>query len=521
MNRRLNTLLWALALAALLSLVAVVVVAFSFDMDEFLPYHTIACEQPGQLLSVYQGACNALPTQLFGWEFQRSFNYAGEMSAWLMTPVFLVWHSWWAHAMVGVIALALAGWGLVRSLGISSLYLLSTLAFLPLLFPTIHDTGPIRLALVVMAWTPAALRYILSPGSLIRRGGVGVVLTLSWLAAMENKPFFLFIIPGIALWTVAALHASSGGTFIRIHARGLVSWFIGLSASCLGLLLVLRTDGMTYLDYLRGFPSPNDPLVNAGTAMTFLSDWPFSAQRMLLVYPNVDAAFFKPLQAPMDALPLTAERGAPLALALTLVAILLVAAYVTWAFLRVCTRRGKTTPILLLIAVLALLAGPWASGGGSVHHFVFSQVPVLAVILLAFATFARGPLLAAISLCTLSWLSLLAVLTSGRNPAVGSNVDAIMQKAFDRADSKTVIACGSWGCYHQYAFLDNKPAPVVFAETLQEQAELAHDARTNGRSIIYVCRSCGIEALRESMTPVGIEQFGSSPGGWSAFIIAP
>jgi hypothetical protein len=77
-----SRILWALAGVALIALVGIVMCGFSFDMDEFLPYHTIACEQPGQLLSVYQGACNDLPTSFFIIRYDGVPTRAKQVTLW-------------------------------------------------------------------------------------------------------------------------------------------------------------------------------------------------------------------------------------------------------------------------------------------------------------------------------------------------------------------------------------------------------------------------------------------------------
>lgn len=521
MSVKLRYGLWSVALAGIFTLIAVTLIAFSFDMDEFLPYHPIACDQVQQAVSTFQGACNVLPTQFLGWEYQRSFNYAGAVSGWMMTPVFALWHSWWAHAVFGLFTLLIAGWGIVRSLQLAPRFILVTFAFLPLLLPTVHDTGPIRLALVVIAWTPAALRFQFSSRPVLMKVLVGCTLALGWIASTENKPYFLFLVPGTVIWSIACLNVTMGTGFVRSHFRALLLWFFGLTIPCIVLLFVLRIEGMSYFAYLRHFPSPNDPLVNVGTGLSFLGDWALSAQRFLLLYPNVDASFPKLLQSPLNSLPLSADRGAPLSLLLTLGTIALTVTLISWAIRRCWTQISKSTTLLLFGAVLLFFAGAWISGGGSVHHFVFAQIGVLSFILLSFNTTAYGALRAATSIVAISWLAMLSILSSGRNPAVGSNVEEIMTIAQSQASDKVLINCASWGCYHQFAFLENKPAPIVFAESVSDQLLLLGKAKGSGKSVVHVCRDCTIEQLEKNLNPRRIDEIGSSPGGWHAFSIEP
>src|SRR4029453_6454470 len=127
-------------------------------MDGFVQYHVLPCAQPSQRLNVYRDSCFAYPTQLGGWRFQRAFPYIGITSSLLFWPFFTVTHSMLAHYVAGVLGLILVAMGIASSLNLAGNALPTLLLFFPLTFAVLHDAGPVRVGLVVLAWTPVVIR---------------------------------------------------------------------------------------------------------------------------------------------------------------------------------------------------------------------------------------------------------------------------------------------------------------------------------------------------------------------------
>jgi hypothetical protein len=497
----------------------VVLIAFWFplDMDEILPYHQIACDAAAQRASVYTAACNGYPTQFGPFEFQRPFNYVGASMGWLMFPVFAVTKALWLHTAFGVVVLVLAAWGVVKSVRLNVWFLPAAIVYFPIAFATIHDTGPIRISLVVLAWTPVALRSYLRSTGRWKRLLLAAILLIGWLAATESKPYFMFLIPGVVAWCGAALVITDGAGWVHQQWRRGAVLLSGLALACLALLVILRTDGVPYLVYLTRYPSPNDLLVNFGTGATFIADWPFTAHRMMNLYPNVDLLFFKPLQSPMNALPVTADRGGLLALALTVAASASAIVLYVWAGRRLWKTNQRTAVIAMISAAAMLFLGALISGGGSNHHFVYAHLPLLALVLLAFNTLASGPLKAGITLVVVSALALAAAVSVPLKPPVSRDIDTIMQAAIGSADATTVINCQSWGCYYQYSFMNIDNVPIAWAETPEEQARLLSDAQSQGRSILHVCLSCTQLQVEAGYPGTRVTEAMTTPSGWRLF----
>lgn len=495
--------------------------AFPIDMDELLPYHPIACLADAQQLNTYTSACGSYPTSLGPIDFQRAFNYIGVTPALLMLPVYSLstWVDW--HLVVGIVALCVAALGIAASLGFRRAYALVAVAWLPLALATIHDTGPIRFSLVALAWTPVLLhRYIVDSRRSVRLLALAG-LVLLWLVATESKPFFLYLTPGIAVWAVAALEVRERG-FVQSHLARLAVAVGVAGLASLALLLVLTVDGRPYLLYLAEFGSPNSLALTAGVGLTFLSVWPMTAQRFSLQYSNVDAQFPEILQGPANALPLSGDRGAPLSLALLALALVAVVTLLGWAAIRVLrATQTRGSGWWLVAAALTLYLGAVASRGGSVHHFVFAQVPLIALVVVAARQAGWTPLRSIATVLAVSVLALAAILAVPFKPEISRDIDVVMSQAIDRAGPGDVVNCQSWGCYYRYALESRGEVPVVWAETTDQQADLAARQSGTGGAILHVCRGCELTAVEASFAPSTLTPLSTTEDGWSLFEVQP
>jgi hypothetical protein len=504
-----------------LALISAIAWLIPFDMDEFLPYHSTACGFPSQQLNVYEGGCGAYPTSLFGFEFQRSFNYVGASTGWLLAPLLAVWPSWWAHTASGIVFLIICTVGVVVSLRLSWKFAPAALLYFPLTYGLVRGLGPIGISMVALVWSPVLLRVFVRTQSAWRRWAVVVGMALAWIIATESKPFFLFLIPGVICWSIAALVVTGEGEFLLQRWRSVTALFAGVSASCLALLIVMRVEGQTYLEYLLGFPSPNHFLLNIGTGATFILDWPFAAHRVMYLYPNVDSRFFEPLQAPLNALPWGDDRGGFLALGLTVLAVLAVIGLYAWAIRRLLTSGQRVKVLVTTAAAGVLFAGALLSAGGSSHHYVFAHVPLMALCLLAFATMTSGYVKGGFILLGISALSLLAVLSVPVKPSVSRNIDTLMNVAYADADASTIINCASWGCYHQYALLNRDNVPIVFAEKPDQQAALLEVARARGSNLEHMCLECDLATVESAYPGTTVKLTMTTDDGWALYRVQP
>lgn len=515
---------WRLGLLiiALGAYILVLAKAFPIDMDELLPYHQIACSSPAQALNVYTAPCGSYPINLGPFEFQRAFEYIGAVPALAMAPLLATTH--WAgwHLVAGVVALVLTAIGITVSTRLPRPFSLVVIGWVPIALATIHDTGPIRYSILALAWTPALVRLFCTAQRRWVRASALFTLILAWVASTESKPFFLYLIPGALVWTAAALSLDDRD-FARHHLRRIVVALGAPAAASVLLTLVLTVDGEPYLSYLASFGSPNSMWMSAGVGGVFLFVWTMTAQRFVLQVPNVDALFPDLLQGPANALPLTSDRGAPLSVLLMAVVTIAVVLLVGWAFWRLFTRAGdvgRSQALWLTAATIAFFLGAVASRGGSVHHFVYAQMPIVVLVVLALRQKGWGYLRATALALGLSSLAVASMLAIPFKPEVSADIDAVMSTAISRTTPGSVVNCQSWGCYYQYALADRDGVPIVWAERPEQQAQLAASL-PEGATIWHVCRECDQQEVESGFPDATISRVLDTASGWRLFQVTP
>lgn len=512
----------ALLLVALAGYLVVLVWAFPIDMDELLPYHPIACSSASQALNIYTAPCGGYPTSLGPLEFQRAFEYIGATPALILAPVLATTH--WAgwHLLAGVVVLVVTAVGIVASIRIPRRYALVVIAWVPIALATIHDTGPIRYAMLAIAWTPALVRYFCTASRGWARYGSLAIVLLGWVVATESKPFFLYLVPGTIVWTGAAFVLTDAG-FLRRHLVR-VALALGLaSVSALLVTLVLTVEGQTYLAYLASFGSPNSLLMSAGIGGVFLFVWTMTAQRFILQIPNVDALFPDLLQGPANALPLSADRGAPLSVLLLVLSTLAVLVLVGWSWWRLFARgtsQDRKRALWLTAAALTLFVGAVMSRGGSVHHFVFTQVPIVVLVITALRERGWSPLRTSWLALGVSALAVASMLAIPLKPEVSRDIDVVMSEAIKQSAPGSVVNCQPWGCYYQFALADRDGVPIVWAERPDQQAELAA-SMPPGASIWHVCRECTVDNVATGFPTASIRDVIDTDSGWRLFEVTP
>jgi hypothetical protein len=491
-------------------------------MDELLPYHQIACTSPAQALNTFTAPCGGYQIDLGSLQYQRAFEYIGAFPALVMAPLLATTH--WAgwHLLAGVVALLLAAWGITVSTRLPGLLMLAVVAWVPISLATIHDTGPIRYSLVAIAWTPALVRlFCTSPRPWVRAAAL-VMLVAAWLSSTESKPFFLYLVPGAIVWTAAALTVADPG-FLRRHARSALLALGIASVAALMLTLVLTVDGEPYLLYLASFGSPNSLMMSAGVGGVFLFIWTMTAQRFVLQVPNVDAYFPDLLQGPANALPLTAERGAPLSVLLFGLVTLVVLALIGWSFWWLFSRTGsagRREVLWLSSAVVVLFLGAVASRGGSLHHFVYAQVPLVVLVLVALRRRGWSGVRSTALILLISLLAIASMLAIPFKPQVSGDIDVVMTTAIDNAAPGSVVNCQSWGCYYQYALANRDDIPILWAEYPEQQATLA-STMPSGATIWHVCMDCDVAEVEAGYPGAAVALNLDTPSGWRLFAVTP
>jgi hypothetical protein len=515
------TTLWAGAVLC----VVLVCTTIPWNMDEFIMYHVLACWEPSQQLNVYRDSCTWYPTRLGPIEFQRSYEYVGITSSLLLAPFHALSKSIWTPYAVGALALVASVWGLVKCFMLPRCIMPALVLFLPLVFTMLHDSGPVRVGLLVMAWSPiVAVQYLEAKRSRIIWL---VLLMLMWAIAVEDKPFFVYLMPGITLLSIASLSSRELLGQAGRSWKLLLILFGGAAAFDILLLAAMRANGMPYLRYLASMSpgrSIDSWISSAISGLFFIGDWPYYASRVsdYSSLGKLDAIGL--IGQVADKLPLGWSTQAVVALTLTVLVVLLVIGFYAWAILRLVKypeRTTRRTALLLFLTAGVLWVGTVVAGGWAGHHFVYAQIPLLVLVAYAFAQLNEGYVRLAAAFGGLTFLSLIAIWLVPTKPKASREITVAFDKALALADSDTIINCSSWGCYYTYSLLNERNIPVVFADDAQWTQRLQDFARGQHKRIIHLCMACDLSAVKDLYTESAVTQADAHTIIWSIFCVDP
>lgn len=526
----LRTSLKALAaLTVVVIMVVATIVLIPWHMDEYIMYKSLACWQPEQQLNVYRESCTAYTTTLGPIEFQRAYAYVGISSSLLLAPFHLAVASTWTPYVVGAAVLVAVALGLTRALALPTRISLVPIVFFPTLFTVLHDGGPVRLALLALAWTPVMVARFVNTGN-AQRLAWGAAITLMWVVAAEDKPFFLYLIPGIAVFTLAAL--SSRGVLNRARSawRSLAILLVTASTLPIVLLFAMRTEGDSYLQFLRtSAPAPGLGLraLNAVQGALFTVDWPYYAHRVSTFQDfgslEVGGLAGKILSR-IPFLPGFMTTQAKVATALTVMVAIAVLVLYWRAAATLHKSQGdqvRNTSLLLLAAAATLWAGAWISGGWATHHYVFAQIPLAGLLMYAAVRQNHGLRNLLAALVALAMAILTIIWLTPTQPTASREIPKAFAAAIDVAGTDTIINCSSWGCYFTYSLANEKNVPVVFADTLEHTTALESVAQTDAKRILHLCTGCTLMSVGEMYPRSDVLPIDSDTEEWQVFQVTP
>ncbi len=540
------------AVASLLILITVIKVPW--NMDEFLAYHALACRETAQKLNIFRESCFAYSTNIGPIHFFRSYQYVGVASSILYAPFHALVNSIWTHYLVGALALVAIAWGLKSSLNFNRSMIPAFVLFFPLLFTVLHDSGPVRIGLIVMAWSPVFFVKCINSK---RYPYVWLVLTsIMWMIATEDKPFFVFLIPGIILFCLAAAVSKEVGFFGSLDWKKVFLFFGIPTAMCLVLLTILRTEGSSYLTYLnqnsvpRGLGSFAAGLL---TAVVFTVDWSFYAHRVtsLISILADEQDYSRKFAANTQFFPAWHTQRGAVALTLMLVTVLVLTSLLFWivkAGIGQISRQVRQLPrekskkrvsmkskkakgkfnhqndwtLSLLIGSFSLLVlGIALAGGWAGHHFVYTSIPVLACIAMFFQNWTHGAVRLGVFFAILSTISLVVISLTPIQKSASREIDLVMQKAISSSDYSTIVNCASWGCYYPYSLLNKRNIPIVFATEVSDINKLGDVAQSRKSTVMHVCTSCDQDLVQKLYPTSRIEPIRTGTNLWLLFRVTP
>ena len=473
-----------------------------WHMDEFVMFHRYGCGQPAQALYADWPGSNCdnqdLPFSILGLTYNRSYPYIGILSSVIIAPVASIYDSPSASILFGLLTLLLFAWLIAKAANLAAHYSLLVFLFFPVTYSILHDSGPIRLSILAIPILLIASRQLYSHVNL-RSVCVAAFSVSTCLLALEDKPFFAYLLPGSFVLALALIPDFSFSLRNR-KSLTLLVFFFSLFLTQIAFLVLGRVPGQhagaqSYFSYLaQSGPSLEMRLSNLSEAIKYIVSWPYYASRVYSLNGSLSVTFIIA------------------SLALILILYRMRSSIVQAA--------GPHFFPCIFLSYLFYLAAACIAGGKFGHHFVYSQIPVV-VLMMIFVREARFPA-AVFVVLTLSFLQVSTLMDLSRAPThsyTSNHLQETVPQVIDAMGPSDVLSCGSWGCYYGYSFGGNKGRSVVSAESSRDISTLLLFSSRAGGSVYHVCNSniCSVDQLSRVPGVSTVDQLDLYNSMWKAF----
>jgi len=457
------------------------------NMDEAGIFHMLAClDHPMAEYNIFREACfvkNDL-TLLGGIHLIRPQFYTGLFHSILYAPFFNLIHAPAGQYVFGLTFLLAFATLMSRLTTKPKLAFALILGFFPFVFQFIHDTGPVKYEILLFPLSALALKKMLQDSSPLRYG-IALVLALLLAAGVEDKAFFLYLLPSLAIFALgvaSAEHTPKSLTTALLKTRGPLTVLVGVFAVlALLLLFSVNKDGLFYIQWLMRL-----------TGKTLFADWLSPVPAFLLYWPMYAHYHF-------DIEPWTLRIVAFELVTLAFgVGFCITAAKQNAAQKDTLQLKLLLASAAILLVIFAIMTNAWAG-----HHFVFLWVPLLYVFLLRLEKMQQAPrLLFGGAFLALNLLSVLA-LTQYTNPVkINAQKDMIFSFLNDKTRAESSIYnFSTWGGYYIQALYGPRAQLATYTEPLEpnpsyalhpeQAAQLLEIAKLTGRKIYTICYEPG------------------------------
>jgi hypothetical protein len=495
-------------------------------MDEFIMFHRLACQEPAQQILGFREGCEDYEISLFNYEFHRSYSYIGVSSSIIAAPLFLVFNGLWVNFLIGLIHLVLVFIGFAKSFNLGRSSILFGFLSFPIVYGFLHDGGPVRLSALAISWTPVILKKYLDSANIYRFFWLFGLIFL-WTIATEDKPYFLYLIPGTVLLSLSSLLTLGGYAYLKRNSIRLVFGIALAAASSVGFLAVLRVDDGSYLSFLISNSPSIDftvllnlsgsyGLTNAFAdlglynKLSFLFAWAYFPHRILEMSSfQIDAVTI-----------LIPGMESPFRIFASVLYVLGILGSISIYFLvlrslrRCSSWRIKSSNLILLLTIFTFWLGAFISGGWAVHHYLYAIFPLHILTLALFRDRELDVYKSVLAFTSV--ISLLAAWITPHSIWASPEINKVYQIAIKKSDHNSIISCSSWGCYYQYSLLNKNDIPVVFAsfEIPSHFEDLESYALLHRKNVYFICSQCSQNQLQEVVPRLFIGKVNTETKDW-------
>ena|GEM_PF-1117580 len=457
------------------------------NMDEALAYQPLAClSHPFSVFHVFEEGCDGRYdlTTFFGFRIMGAYHYVGALSSILYAPFYFLFHTPRAQYFYGLVFFVLFALLLSRLTAKPQITLPIILSFFPFVFQFIHDTGPVKFSLLAFPLGAMLLRGCASAKLPLLRYAYALALALGALLAIEDKIFFVYLLPCFTCFCLAFLDELDWmQLFARAKkcARALLLAALIVAAGILTLLFAQMGDHsylyhLTHVQaHLEQKQAPGGVLISC---FLLLLAWPAYAHRVFDME-MIDVQW--------------------IVVSMILTAIFFIACFILVRKQKLLRPLRPRTELLIFSFFAALLAFLGFSKVWAGHHFIFLWVPAIVLFADCLAELTPAALLG----ITAGFFALngFSVLTLTQAP-VSFNMSSERAAIFDyfndeRRAPESLVNYSSWGGYSIHALYAPKNLLVTYAQTLDaaQTQRLLEISRLTKRAIYDVC----LDPLRGTM----------------------
>jgi hypothetical protein len=480
------------------------------NTDEFLPYHRIACTVfPNAVEYAPQGVCGTYASRILGFDFYRSYSYVGFVSNILYEPFYRVLATPISHHFLGILVLLGFSILLVRAFSLSTFTIVIPLIYFPLLFQMIHDTGPIRIAILSFPILIMLASSALSPSTTkVQMIFILLATFATYSVAIEDKPFYVYLIPQVVLlsfWAAKERYSRSEikyesttqisklGIKMRILSKYLLLGLAILMACYATLILTTEPAGGNFYPYLTSL------MIGSISNLSFLQELEYVV--MYLVSPILFTNRIYGVSIPQVLLS-----------ALAFLPALLLFFYAAFEK-KNRNRLFIFASFLLLIFIFLITKKTWSG-----HHFVYLHIPIVIYLMIYAGSGPRRYVQVIIALflsALVSWGQVYSAKEYTHSES-GRKVifDYLSQK--DIA-SESIINFTSWGGYYQQSLYGADSQLVTYTEPITSDGmRLMKELLviTGRKYLVNVCYDCDVSTFRPYFSADTIEVLNFPATSW-------
>jgi len=496
-----------LGILSYLYMVTMVTMAVPVNADESVQYHVIACNfYPNAKYHVFWNPCDgSTDLNLFGLQLKRSYNYIGALSSYIYYPFFLVYPSILTQRLLGLIFLVafVSILTFLERENKSPVLIIFGLSF-PLIYQLINDTGPVRYGLFMTVAAPWLVRQSIG----VKQQGaskalLNILLGVLLFLAIEDKPFFVYVLPSVILLIVAYNVQPQERRLLQSIWFVLRQIWLGLSVmgglACLYFFAAKTSSNDMYIaDLIGSVKTYMLPEIATNLASYMVNFGKFSS----MVY---ERAYFSLLNIPFSLL-------------IWLAGVVFIGKIAKIGLAAIPTRIVVTgLAFILNVCVFFVTRNTWAS-----HHFIFPYVFALLIICQSMAYIASRKYFLviysvfSIVLASELWFSV----PSARSSWERYEIFKFLQGADISEDY--IIAHLSLGTYYVASLYGPKDQISLQIRHLDGRTatNIIRISDTLRRRILCVCRGADCNAANLSarfMNKVTFEQINLLTGDWKVF----